>query len=317
MRARFVNESEVTLSPQEKREEVMRIMTDRNLYVPSGSYVKFHDLSLTELTPEEIVRELLKESVSFERGMDPKSSMRIGLISQLEDLKEMLEKELEWNGANVTVNDDGTLLYTCYPGNSVISDIKDVIEKFGWGDMMKVNIADPWNSRSYDTGAPEHEYLISFKKPYARKFGLTESVNFQRGKDPKQAMGIGEWADGYLVEYDPYGDHPHPPERDVITWGNYDWNKKAVSPEDVEGSTPVTKDIYREVEKLPLIVFKGWNNMTIGGQEYFGLFGDWGNEEFRFYDTPFVARVEDDEEERNFLVAPEGYDYARYMTELV
>ena len=76
MRAKFIGES---LSPKEKREEVMRILSDRNLEVPSGSYVKFHDLSLTDLTPDEIVRELLKESVSFERGSDPKKSLNLGL----------------------------------------------------------------------------------------------------------------------------------------------------------------------------------------------------------------------------------------------
>jgi len=68
-----------SLSPSEKREEVMQILKDRKIEVPHDSYVKFFDLSLRDLTPEEIVAELIKESQDFERGSDPQKAMGVGL----------------------------------------------------------------------------------------------------------------------------------------------------------------------------------------------------------------------------------------------
>lgn len=146
---------------------------------------------------------------------------------------------------------------------------------------------------------------------------VNENISFERGQDPKRAMKIGAWTRGYKVEYDPYKDKIHPASIKVINWGDYNWQRKCGSISALEEFTTVTKDIYRDLQKLPLVVFKGWDNMNIGGQKYFGLFGDWHPEKFEFYDTPFIARVEEDEESRNFLVAPEGYDYPRYITELV
>ena len=84
----------------------------------------------------DIVRELypsIRESISFQRGQDPKRVLGIGIWAKLENLAKLLEDELHWNGASVEVQDDGSLLSLCMAGNSVIGDIKEVIEKFGWG----------------------------------------------------------------------------------------------------------------------------------------------------------------------------------------
>jgi hypothetical protein len=106
MRARTVNDP---LSPVEKREEVMKILTDRNIQVPSGSYVKFHDLSLTDLSPEEIVDQLIKEAYNFERGQNPKKSLDIGGITLENKLEERVE-DLEYEIAMLTkgVSDEWT-----------------------------------------------------------------------------------------------------------------------------------------------------------------------------------------------------------------
>lgn len=89
MRAKTVNES---LSPEEKREAVMKIMKDRDIEVSSGSFVKFHDLSLTDLTPEEIVNELITEQQEFERGKDPKKAMGVGFTNIEDYVKRKLQE---------------------------------------------------------------------------------------------------------------------------------------------------------------------------------------------------------------------------------
>lgn len=91
MRAKTIKES---LSQEEKRERVMQILSDRNIQVPSGSYVKFHELSLTDLSPEEIVDELIriKESVNFERGKNPKSALGVGGIVLSNELEEKVDE---------------------------------------------------------------------------------------------------------------------------------------------------------------------------------------------------------------------------------
>jgi len=54
---------------------------------------------------------------------------------------------------------------------------------------MKVNIADDC-SRNYPD-CEFHTYKISFKAPLRRKYGLSESLDFQRGQNPKEALDIG------------------------------------------------------------------------------------------------------------------------------
>jgi len=84
MRAKTVNEA---LSAEKKRERVMKILKDRDIPVPHDSYLKFYDLSLTDLTPEQIVKKLISESVNFERGKDPKKTMGIGYSNPEEYVK--------------------------------------------------------------------------------------------------------------------------------------------------------------------------------------------------------------------------------------
>ena len=45
------------------------------------------------------------------------------------------------------------------------------------------------------------------------------------------------------------------------------------------------------------------------------MFGDWPKD-FPYTRTPFIANAEE-EEGRSFLIEPEGYDYPRYITELI
>jgi hypothetical protein len=129
------------------------------------------------------------ESLDFHRGADPKESMGLGIKARIEKLVETLYEELEWNSPDISIRPGWEIEYIGLPGGSMIREIKSIIEKSGLGEILKVRIGDPENSRAYDDGASSHTYIISPKAKFARILG--ESVQFQRGADPKSAMDIG------------------------------------------------------------------------------------------------------------------------------
>jgi len=140
---------------------------------------------------------------------------------------------------------------------------------------------------------------------------IYESLRFERGQDPKSALGIGVWRNGYKIDKD---------LKQPLTPGNYrridfsgsDWNfgKKEFFVNQVS-KTKITPDMAKKIENVPVVTFKYFYEH--GG--FTGLFGDWP-EDFPFTRTPFIANVLEDEG-RSFLIEPEGYYYPRYMTELV
>jgi len=144
---------------------------------------------------------------------------------------------------------------------------------------------------------------------------ISESVNFERGKDPKSTMGIGRWEHGYMV--DSWGDQEIPAYgtdgyvRFDFKGEEWGWSKKAFSPGEI-GKTEVLPHMEKILKKLPVVTFKTY----YGSGTDTGLFGDWPPEKFPFTKTPFIANVLEDKG-RSFLIDPEGYDYPRYITELV
>ena len=140
---------------------------------------------------------------------------------------------------------------------------------------------------------------------------VRESLEFERGRDPKDAMGIGSWRDGYKIDKEP--EYPPPDDGYVridFKGDEWNWRKKAFDPSDMRESE-VTPDMQEKLEGLPVVTFKNYyesGNIT-------GLFGDWP-EDFPYIRTPFLANVLEDEG-RTFLIEQEGYYYPRYMTELV
>ena len=139
---------------------------------------------------------------------------------------------------------------------------------------------------------------------------VNEDQNFERGLDPKQAMGIGTWIKGYRV--DSPGEYSHIDGYNRISFDPYYWNftRKACNLDEVS-KTKVLPHMEKALVLLPVVTFKYYykiGNMT-------GLFGDWP-EDFPFTKTPFIANVLEDEG-RSFLIEPEGYNYPRYITELI
>lgn len=129
----------------------------------------------------------VKESLDFERGEDPKKSMKIGIRGKVQEFMSFISKEMSWNDPNIIfLPEEDAFSYEGLPGNSLIADLREAVEKFGWKNIIKVNKdPDDWASRSYDDGASRHYYILSFKK------NLKESLEFERGQDPKESMGVG------------------------------------------------------------------------------------------------------------------------------
>lgn len=137
-----------------------------------------------------------------------------------------------------------------------------------------------------------------------------EAINFQRGKDPKEALSLGQWRDGYVVEFPGEYEDLHMGISRYIEFNNYEWVKKEFDPEQIH-QTEVTSEIEDEISQLPVLSFKGYRNSG----NMIGLLDDWP-EDFKYREIPFVANVLE-EDDRTFLVDPEGFPYARYITELI
>ena len=135
-------------------------------------------------------------------------------------------------------------------------------------------------------------------------------AKFVRGQDPKAAMGIGEYSKGYKIvkEWD-FG----ATDRYVrFDFQGEEWNfsKKTFDPDEI-GQSKVTPEMAKKIEPLPVVDFiYYWETMGLPG-----MFGDWPSD-FPFTSIPFIANVQEGEG-RSYLIEPEGYDYPRYITELV
>jgi hypothetical protein len=117
------------------------------------------------------------QTVNFERGKDPKSILRIGHIRDVEELREDYDRIME------LVQIESYLEFQ----KEFTKEVSNIIPNrlfcnHGWG-----NIHLSFNQLS-------REELYDFDKlieKYFTKMGLKESVNFERGKEPKEAMKIG------------------------------------------------------------------------------------------------------------------------------
>jgi hypothetical protein len=158
---------------------------------------------------------IVRESINFERGADPKKTMDLGLFSIIKkELRNLYRKYLgydeelgELNNVydlagvldttpfNIGLpNDDENPLwiYIGYRGNR-----RNLFEKdIEWAEPY-INYKKYWKSPyndSRDTGYArvKPEYKDIFRNFLDNKNFLEESVNFERGIDPKASMGLGK-----------------------------------------------------------------------------------------------------------------------------
>ena len=133
---------------------------------------------------------------------------------------------------------------------------------------------------------------------------VNENISFERGQDPKSAMGIGEWAHGYRIDKYPDFDDWDQGANDLLVWQDWNWSKNTFA-EGLIRKTEVTPAQEPQLDPLPVVTFKNYDKFLNGFHEG-----------FPFSSIPFIANVED-AEGHSYLISAEGYDYPRYITELV
>ncbi len=134
-------------------------------------------------------------------------------------------------------------------------------------------------------------------------------AKFIRGQDPKAAMNIGSLKDGYRVDKEPDFEDWEQGANKLLNWRSWNWNKNIGSMDHLHHKTKVTPELENQLDPLPVVTFRNYYDSGPC------LFGDWP-QDFPFHSIPFIANVEE-EEDRSFLISPEGYDFPRYITELV
>ncbi len=138
--------------------------------------------------------ESVHESLDFRRGINPKESLGLGIFKGKtpDDFMEFILEDMSWNDPIIDYEwRIGRFEYDCLPGQSVIGELKEAAQKFGWGDILKIN-KDPndWGSRSGPDGSDRHYYHIQFKAKY-------KSAALQRfDYSVNESIGVG----GYSAE---------------------------------------------------------------------------------------------------------------------
>ena len=108
---------------------------------------------------------IVKESISFERGKDPKGILRIGRYNRVAEIYHAPDASF----IEITVNDEVKIYYPKEKSNKKIwKDIESIAWKMGAG-------------RIHDSESEPEEWTIELK----------ESINFERGRQGISAVGIG------------------------------------------------------------------------------------------------------------------------------
>jgi hypothetical protein len=278
----------------------------------------------------------VNEGLSFERGRDPLDSLDIG-IKSIGDLGSLRKRPVHVfkKGNNPIMISRGYLLWKLLKfidDRDLSGDpagytdcVRYYYQEFGgqsygrrtlgigvWNSLQKY--IKKYQNKKYSLNGWGKEYLQKYSFFDDGRTSLKEGLEFTRGIDPKEAMGIGAWRNGYLIEKEPAFDIKVLDGRNYyrINFDPKKWHftKKASSPDEVDPSK-VNNEMSKLIEPLPVISFKYYYS----DKNFLGLFGDWP-EDFPFIMTPFIATCLE-EEDRTFLIEPEGFTYARYITELI
>jgi len=133
---------------------------------------------------------MLKESINFERGRDPRVAMGVG---DVHNIKESLKKLQEYTMTFLQLMMTSQGLYLVCRGSGPMSAFTNVKKYIGTGYF-------DWNQNF--TKLPFVYFKIKEEKKDAfieaynslhpdNPFDVNESVNFERGMDPKDSMGVG------------------------------------------------------------------------------------------------------------------------------
>ena len=143
---------------------------------------------------------LLSESIEFERGKDPKEAMRIGKESKMQYEFLTYFDAADWAVRNLELITDYK-----YSPNDVIRkkgaevmprDLVDYLQKW----VIKVDITGAWGD---NIPVVTQSSLLREIGNQMREHGiLIEGIEFERGQDPKKAMGIGLKERAKQLEWD-------------------------------------------------------------------------------------------------------------------
>jgi hypothetical protein len=132
---------------------------------------------------------IVKESISFERGKDPKEALGIGLLSQLKNGFKKLQQEKTVGSITLKHFKDRNRYELIINYYGTIEGFTEILKKdvgttyfFNWGRCSS-------NWKMYVKIKPEYYDLFIFL--FDKNGSLKESVSFTRGEDPKKALGIG------------------------------------------------------------------------------------------------------------------------------
>jgi len=172
--------------------EFLSDLKDRGLYLadpPEEDETVFYDNSILGQNISVITPEDLKESLDFERGKDPKKSIRIGRLANAqwdynEFSKDEIKEEYIYKGWPIRIIHKyfGNNPYGEYAGISERGVTHFSNSRLKW--YKRMGYAKKWIEGIID----EIEWIRSLKNK------TNESLEFERGKDPKDAMDIGRKA---------------------------------------------------------------------------------------------------------------------------
>ena len=155
----------------------------------------------------------LSESQNFERGLEPKVSIGVGLASKI--------KQCEWPELQYLIlSKDADFIKFLSDGKYTIHNPKEFMESYKHGaDVYKKYVRPRYTSYKFSSDfrdiiqkkllkirASETEWHINMTlnasevEMDSRMKGLKESLDFERGLDPKDAMGIGKTSEQKIIE---------------------------------------------------------------------------------------------------------------------
>ena len=131
---------------------------------------------------------IVRENISFERGKDPKEVMDVGAVHDIIDRWNTLQQKPGVGSLNLRIQEARLYLevYVSYMPGSILMGQTAVEESFGKEFFDEIFNEGP---NLYCRIKEPYEEL--FQRAFRRIYGVDESISFERGRDPKGAMGIG------------------------------------------------------------------------------------------------------------------------------
>jgi hypothetical protein len=175
---------------------------------------EYHQIFKNAFTPDG----LIKESLNFERGQNPREILKLGLPTKIKKGIWGLSSERGVSTINISGNRDCAWLdVTDYIDNEKLF-LNYVKKNFGSDFFSDIEIKPIQKKLSRIKGRSwrtEHKLIIKseyqqfFKNAFTPDGLIKESLNFERGQDPKDAMSIGRVEErkqkliAEITEYDP------------------------------------------------------------------------------------------------------------------